>query len=154
MSNKNILTPYYDCIGRELDTKAVHTSILNARRVVQGLVRSRALDTLSADLVVFVLEGGIQKSHGKVLATRTEFNLMPTIITGEGDYMTRNGHKVHIHTVHDHSDNYAVTKFNCKGRWRELVKVRERNRNGIWHECGRMYHEAESALDIVGVFTR
>jgi hypothetical protein len=67
----------------------------------------------------------------------TPDNKKPVIITGTGKYQTRAGDIVTIDTVHDHSDDYSVTRYNCKG----TMAVKRKGKKvkhvwNIWHESG------------------
>lgn len=79
----------------------------------------------------------------------TPFNKLTTIIDTTGTYTTRNGQTVTIDTIHDHSDNLNVTRFNCKGY---LHTKREGKKDklvfSIWHQSG-MATAFEGPNDIV-----
>lgn len=62
----------------------------------------------------------------------------PDIITEPGQYRTRAGETVTIHTVSTRQD------FGCFGRY-DGCGVAER-----WHKCGAIFHSIQSANDILG----
>ncbi len=81
-------------------------------------------------------------------------NSLPDIITGPGDYVTRDGRRVTIHEVAEPGPDPTVTQCRAKGAvWKEFRgKVRPRGFN-IWHTSGRSFILNESRSDIVGVWS-
>lgn len=83
-------------------------------------------------------------------APRTPLNEMPVVVGGTGEYVTRDGRRVVVHEVKDHSDNYSVTRFNCKGTvYTKHPSGRTTRRFATWHESGRAVPLQESKTDIV-----
>lgn len=77
-------------------------------------------------------------------------NGLPVIISGPGEYRTRNGGRVTIDTVQDDSSPYT---FRAKGRpWRLFRgKMCPRGYN-VWHVSGRLDMVNERAGDITGPY--
>lgn len=61
----------------------------------------------------------------------------PTTVTAPGDYLTRNGDRVHVEQVSKHHD------FGCTGHYKECG-----TREG-WHKSGRILATSETPNDIV-----
>lgn len=73
---------------------------------------------------------------------------LPVIITAPGEYMTRDGRKVTIHTVQDASSPYTFkAKVSIWRMFRGAMRPREYN---IWHVSGRLDMVTEKPGDIVG----
>jgi len=81
---------------------------------------------------------------------KTPANKEPVIINKLGDYITRSGKLVRIQIIKDHSNNYAVTRFNCKGY---LITPRKdkkpKEEFNIWHESGQFVAVGEHPNDII-----
>ena len=79
----------------------------------------------------------------------TPYNRMNIIIDEVGEYMTRDGRKIIIDKIIDHSDNLSVTRFNCKGH----LVVKKGNKTtyvyDIWHESGKYTGVVGHKLDII-----
>lgn len=60
----------------------------------------------------------------------------PTVIVEPGQYVTRGGELVEVHTVSAKHD------FGCKGVYSDGI-------NELWHRSGRLYSGMESRNDIV-----
>lgn len=77
-------------------------------------------------------------------------NDLPIVITSCGKYVTRYGKEVTINTIIDHSENYEVTMFNCKGHLHHKREGKKDKRQWtIWHESGRYMPVGEHDFDIV-----
>ena len=77
-----------------------------------------------------------------------ELNLLPVLIDGPGDYLTRDGRRVTIHTVREHRP--GVTFFAAAGGlWREFRGTIRPKGYRLWHRCGRGSVFGEAGSDIV-----
>lgn len=80
----------------------------------------------------------------------TPMNKLPVVIDGVGRYLTVTGKVAVIHTVNDHSDDYTVTRFNCKGHILTThPSGRTTKRYMIWHESGLCTGLGHSPYDII-----
>ena len=76
-----------------------------------------------------------------------QLDTLPSIITSHGDYVTRAGNRVTIHTVDTQGRSYWAAKGS---RWLMFRgKVRPRGYD-IWHVSGRSSVFRETPRDIVG----
>ncbi len=72
---------------------------------------------------------------------------MPVIITAPGEYMTRDGRKVTIHTVQDARAPYT---FKAKGSiWRMFRGAMRPRGYDVWHVSWRLDMVTEKPGDIV-----
>lgn len=79
-------------------------------------------------------------------------NDLETIITGAGEYITRDGRRVTIHKVVTPPDS-GTTSFAAKGAVWVMLRGKMRPKGfNVWHLSGRAYPLAESAMDIVGLW--
>lgn len=86
------------------------------------------------------------------MITTPHLNTLPVIITGPGDYRTRDGRRVSIWTVSAWVPlDDSTTRFRAKGAvWRmDRDKLRPRGYHG-WHVSGRALTSTEVTMDIVG----
>lgn len=80
----------------------------------------------------------------------TPMNQLPIKIDSIGRYLTATGKVAVIHAVEDHSDDYSVTRFNCKGHiLTRHPSGRTTKRYMIWHESGRTTGLGSSPYDII-----
>lgn len=76
-------------------------------------------------------------------------NSLPTVITGPGEYITRNGGRATIYAIKPFPDP-AYIGFSAKGSvWRIFRGVFRPRGYDIWHVSGRGYPVKESGRDIV-----
>jgi hypothetical protein len=77
-------------------------------------------------------------------------NELPTIIDGPGDYITRDGRRVTIHTI-EPTKTLATTGFHAKGHiWRRVDSIGRHPQYDTWHISGHYWTYGDLALDIVG----
>lgn len=77
-------------------------------------------------------------------------NAIPSIITGPGEYVTRNGFRATVHEVAPEGDP-TTTAFRAKGSVWRMYRGKMRPRGyAIWHVSGRGFPLRESGNDIVG----
>jgi len=76
----------------------------------------------------------------------TTLDELPRVVTGPGDYVTRKGQRVTIHTVSDGPET-----FRAKGAiWRMFRGKLTSRGYAIWHVSGRYDAVTERTRDIVG----
>lgn len=92
------------------------------------------------------------------LPDTTRLNRLPLVITEPGEYVTRDGHRVTIHSIVPYVPRpngplrHAVTAFEAKGTiWRKSPRTgRETPDYNVWHLSGSLGVFGPSSLDIVG----
>lgn len=73
---------------------------------------------------------------------------LPVIITGPGEYVSRNGKRVTIREIS------GPSTFAAKGHVWRMFRGKERPRdNDIWHVSGRYQAVGERGKDIVGIWS-
>lgn len=84
----------------------------------------------------------------------TPLNALPTIITGPGDYVTRDGGRVTIREIHP-APQGSATAFTAKGsNWTTYRGTYRSRGHDIWHVSGRHKAVGLSARDIIGPYGR
>lgn len=87
------------------------------------------------------------------LRPREKLNSLPTVITGVGDYLTRDGRRVTIHGMKDAPDDPDVTSFRAEGLVWQMFRGKVVPRDyTIWHVSGRKYPFVESRSDILSAW--
>ncbi|MGX4996008.1 hypothetical protein [Enterobacter hormaechei] len=82
-------------------------------------------------------------------AMKTTDNL-PHIVTTPGDYITRDGRRVTIHTVQDDASPYT---FKAKGSIWRLFRGKQAPRGlQVWHKSGRLDMANEKPGDIIATW--
>ena len=77
-------------------------------------------------------------------------NDMPHVITGPGDYITRDGKRVTIHSVQPKESPYT---FKAKGSTWKMFRGKMRPRGfEVWHTSGRLDMVKEKSGDIVATW--
>lgn len=84
----------------------------------------------------------------KETTMETKLNDLPKVIKWPGEYRTRGGKRVTIHTLA--TENPGTTSFAAKGSIWRMFRGKERPKDhGIWHTSGRFYPTKESPNDII-----
>lgn len=91
------------------------------------------------------------------LPTTLAINSLPLVITGPGDYKTRDGRRVTIRSIVPYAPlpngnlRHEVTAFEAKGSLWKMYRGQPRPRTpDIWHLSGRNLPAGEQPRDIVG----